>query len=104
MAEYTNLVKYIKSFKDTIYNPETESGFWRQDILDGMNVWYLQIDRIEHTAFEPVCKIYKLLVSNTFEEVDVHRIIVSIDDTIRIYVLADNTGNQGRIEGKVLIF
>lgn len=104
MAEYTNLLKYVKSFKDTIYNPENESGFWRSGVLDGMSVWYLEIERLEHTAIEPVCKIYKLLVSNTYEEVDAHRILISVDDTIRIYVLVDNTGSQGRIEGKVLIF
>jgi hypothetical protein len=102
MAEYSNLIKYIKSFKNTEYNPATETGYWIASNLEGVDVWYIEISRVEHTIFEPVCRLYKLLIANTFEEVEPHRIIVK-GDTIYLYVRRDTTSTQGRIEGKVAI-
>lgn len=105
MAEYTNLKKYIKSFSSDQYNPNTEGGFWKTDTLDGVSVWYIEVPRIEHTVFEPNCKVYKLNTDFTYEEFEPFKLKVDSADTVFLYVSVDiSSFNNGRLNGKLLIF
>lgn len=105
MSEYSNLRKYVKTFNFSIYNSETETGYWKSTIIDGIDVWYIEVPILEHTIVEPSIKTFKLNIDSTYEEFEPYKIIIDPAYNIFMYVrFLGDISNFGRFDGKMVIF